>query len=166
MTEELRPIKIMLLPVEENMQRFDCSPLQFSVESRILNPTIQTERYLKVHDGEQPPERMLRYDRGGTLHVSAPSSSGEMLERLRFDCFEERPHYHYICQSDDWCERYSFDEALNGLMSQWVLQTVGEQLPAMLRRVKVDESVLAEIDEVQVRKVLGELEETFLDAIR
>ena len=38
-------------------------------------------------------------DRGVSLHVYGVRD-GEALEHLRFDCFDEDPHYHYISWTD------------------------------------------------------------------
>jgi hypothetical protein len=63
--------------------------------------------------------RRVGSDGGVALHVFAT----DMTELLRFDCFTEEPHYHYIFP--DRPQRVvAFDVAAHGDMIDWILGTV------------------------------------------
>ncbi len=55
-------------------------------------------------------------DRGVSIHVYDTAS---MTERLRFDCFDENPHYHYIKPPGGGIV-VAYDAAANGPMRAWV----------------------------------------------
>jgi hypothetical protein len=112
--------KFMLIPIlEDEIQWFPAGPISFGVEARAL-----ADRTGKV--GE----------RGASIHVI---DNDRKTERLRFDCFEHTPHYHYIIQRDQHNIVWGYDPTVNGPMSTWALSAIRERLPALLRGAQAPE---------------------------
>ena len=80
------------------------------------------------------------------------------LEHLRFDCFENEPHYHYVRNADGGNLICRIDQHAEGDPIDWTLNRLRERLPEMLEFAGVPElaaqtradheKVLAVIDEV------------------
>jgi hypothetical protein len=51
---------------------------------------------------------------------------------VRFDCFDDVPHYHYLDPRATRNMVVEFDTVANGPMPAWALQTIGARLPEML----------------------------------
>ena len=162
MPEDRRPITNLIPAVLENVTYFECPPLRFSVERRVLSPDIISAQYASVHDGAKPPETWLKSDGGGTLHIEAPFDDQLWTEHLRFDCFADQPHYHYLCPAEGWHERYAYDEVANGPMIPWVLRTLGNSLIAMLGQCKAAHSVISRVDQDRVAATLREIEQAWV----
>ncbi len=84
--------------------------------------TIGVEyRYLKTADPEE----------GVSLHVFG-HTTGEMVEHVRFDCFEEGPHYHYM----DWSKKsqvgFPMDRTASGDPLEWSLICLKNRIAPML----------------------------------
>jgi hypothetical protein len=79
---------------------------------------------------------------GICLHVFATDT---MAEYLRFDCFRDRPHYHYIVPGDGNVV-VRFDEAANGPALDWALTAIRFRLRAMLTLAGA-ETLAAEVDD-------------------
>ena len=74
--------------VTEHCIPVDAGAVQLVVESRKLTNEIIEGAFHDVVDANIPFD-----DFGATLHVCGTADG---LEYLRFDCFENEPHYHYI----------------------------------------------------------------------
>src|SRR6478752_5235034 len=74
--------------VAEHCIPVDAGAVQLVVESRTLTNAILADTYQGAVD-----TKIGFDDFGATLHVCG---TGDGLEYLRFDCFENEPHYHYI----------------------------------------------------------------------
>ncbi|SNQ51745.1 conserved hypothetical protein [Frankia canadensis] len=83
----------------------------------------QTEAYLRELD-ENPPG-------GVALHVREASTHREYL---RFDCFDDGPHYHYIVEPDVAQTIVGYDVDANGPVYPWALERLRHHLPALLTR--------------------------------
>jgi hypothetical protein len=71
-------------------------------------------------------------DRGVSIHVLSAATGHEYL---RFDCFDEDPHYHYIHHEEDGSLRNRwviYDAAANGAMLPWALDRLRHHLGQML----------------------------------
>ena len=73
-------------------------------------------------------------DFGATLHVCGTADG---LEHLRFDCFENEPHYHYIDQGAVTNTVVRIDELAVGDPVEFSLACVEHHLPDMLRHCGV-----------------------------
>ena len=87
------------------------------------------------------------------------------LEHLRFDCFENEPHYHYIDQAAGANVVVRIDELAVGDPIEFSLACVEHHLPDMLRNC----GVAALADEVagqseRVQRAVGEVRELMAKA--
>jgi hypothetical protein len=98
--------------------------------------------------------RALMPDQGVSLQV-ASCAGGEEKELLRFDCFDQRPHYHY--DPEDKNLRYDMDKTTAGNPVGWTLQQLRTRLPEMLKKAGFEEiannldcpTVLSKLDQVE-----------------
>jgi hypothetical protein len=137
--------------VTEHCISVDAGAVQLVVESRQLTNEILDETY----QGAVKPA--IRFDDfGATLHVCGTADG---LEHLRFDCFENEPHYHYIEQHACANVVVRIDELAVGDPIAFSLACVEHHLPDMLRNCGVaaladevaaqPERVHAAVDEVR-----------------
>ncbi|WP_131831127.1 MULTISPECIES: hypothetical protein [unclassified Frankia] len=112
-------------PIEANTTWFDAGPLRIGVESRHLDDEVLRQAY-----GNGPSDIHVD-DWGISIHVCGSVSGSEYL---RFDCFEDEPHYHYIHPTDDFQVWVPFDEGPNGPMLDWALGCLANRTQEMLRR--------------------------------
>lgn len=97
--------------IKENTEYIAAGPVTIGVEYR----------YLKTADPEE----------GVCLHVFSPEPSG-LLEYLRFDCFFDGPHYHYMVQGEKRQEVFPMDRVAAGDSLQWSIGCLKERLAPML----------------------------------
>ena len=108
-------------------------------------------RYLDGGKVGAPPA-----DQGVCIQVVG-EVAGREAELLRFDCFDQVPHYHYGPENQN--ERHDMDVTTAGNPIGWALCQLREKLPEMLRRAGyedlaagVDTNTLAgKLDEVETR---------------
>lgn len=138
--------KFMLIPlIEQHSRWFDAGPISIAVEARALGDS---------------PDRMVR---GPSIHVF---NAAHTEEYLRYDIFGEVLHYHYILNKENHNILWGYDPDMNGPMIQWVITSLRDHLPALLRRAgelalatKVEESGWDS-------SVLPEVEKAAADALR
>jgi hypothetical protein len=114
--------------VTEHCIPVDAGAVQLVVESRKLTNEIIKDAF-DVVDAE-----ILFDDFGSTLHVCGTADG---LEHLRFDCFENEPHYHYIEQANGANTVVRIDELAVGDPIDFSLTCIEHHLPDMLRRCGV-----------------------------
>lgn len=66
---------------------------------------------------------------GLCLHVFGTDDG---LEYLRFDCFDDAPHYHYLDPRAPRNVVIEYDAVADGPMLDWALRTLRSRLPEML----------------------------------
>jgi hypothetical protein len=110
--------------VEEHCIPVDAGAVQLVVESRRLTNEILADTF----QGAVDPVVVFD-DHGATLHVLGADDG---LEHLRFDCFEQEPHYHYIDQGAVTNTVVRIDELAVGDPIEFSLACVEQHLPAML----------------------------------
>lgn len=120
-------------PVEANTRWIDAGALRIGVEWRDVDPAALAETYASDPEGmaeieEKSPEGGF-YDTGVSLHV-VDAADGH--EYLRFDCFDDQPHYHYVSPSGDQNRVVAFDDVAGGDMLTWALERISTRLPEML----------------------------------
>jgi hypothetical protein len=115
--------------VVEHCIGVDAGAVQLVVESRRLTNEIIRETYDASAD-----QGIAFDDFGATLHVCGTADG---LEHLRFDCFENEPHYHYIHQADGANTVVRIDELAVGDPMEFTLDCVARRLPDMLRHCGV-----------------------------
>ncbi len=125
---DLPPIAL----VEERTTWFPAGAVTFGLEQRELDEATVRAAYTNeqreasaiddVHDGA------LADDGGLSVHVCESATRRELL---RFDCFAQTPHYHYI-PVDGGNRAIAFDADANGPMVPWALTCLRSRLPGML----------------------------------
>jgi len=126
--------KVQPQPWEEADTRWvDAGPVRFGVEWRDVDPAALLATYGEGTDDmaeiiEKSPEGGF-YDRGVSIHVCATSSGHEYL---RFDVFDDDPHYHYVDTSGEANRVVFFDATADGEMLPWVVDRLRTRLATML----------------------------------
>jgi hypothetical protein len=115
--------------VTEHCIPVDAGAVQLVVESRKLTNEIIGDTYHGAVDAGIPFD-----DFGATLHVCGTADG---LEYLRFDCFENEPHYHYIEQAVGANTVVRIDELAVGDPIDFSLACVEHHLADMLRHCGV-----------------------------
>ena len=82
-------------PVEAQTAWFEAGPIRIGVEYRLLTDAVAASNQLAAAAGDERGQTSELDDRGVALHVCG-EQDGEWREFLRFDCFVEDPHYHYV----------------------------------------------------------------------
>ena len=106
-------------PIEAHTHWFEAGGLRIGVEYRLLTDAIAAAAELVAANGDVPGvEGDAVDDRGVSLHVVA-RQDGEDREFLRFDCFQEDPHYHYVSWRDKSNEMIHLDPVADGDPLAW-----------------------------------------------
>jgi hypothetical protein len=115
--------------ITEHCIPVDAGAVQLVVESRVLTNEIIQDTFEGAVAADVPFD-----DFGATLHVCGTADG---LEHLRFDCFENEPHYHYIDQGAVTNTVVRIDELAVGDPVEFSLACVEHHLPDMLRHCGV-----------------------------
>jgi hypothetical protein len=122
-------------PVEANTRWFPAGALRIGVQYRVLDDAIAAaaDAQLARAGGAERGQVTGLDDRGVALHVCA-EQDGEWREFLRFDCFQEDPHYHYVSHRERKNEMVHLDPIADGDALAWALERLRTRLPQMLAR--------------------------------
>ena len=157
-------VKYDLPPIPLDRERttwFSAGSVTFGVEERVLDEAVVRVTFSDQQRArsaiEDVQDGAFANDGGFSVHVCEAGSGRELL---RFDCFAETPHYHYIAV-DGGNHAIAFDADANGDMVSWVAVCLRSRLPAMLRRVGaaylVSGLIAGDVDEA-VTALAAELE--------
>lgn len=142
-------------PIEAHTRYFDAGVVQVGVEYRLLDDAITAASAIEQATGSAPGVEEVE-DCGVSLHVFG-KSGGEAREYLRFDCFDEDPHYHYI----DWESRSNhmvhIDRDADGDPLAWSIERIRTRLAQMLERAGAGEW-LSQLDPAKVEAILPAVE--------
>ena len=153
-------------PEQEHTRWFDAGPLRFGVEYRHVDPAALEATYAGNAEDmaeivENSPEGGF-FDQGVSIHVCGLADGHEYL---RFDVFDDEPHYHYVSPSGDHNNVVEFDVVAQGPMFPWVLDRVRYQLRPML--VKASGAALADqVDDAALADAVVTLERMAEEARR
>jgi hypothetical protein len=150
----------LIAPVPERCVSLVAGPLRFLVEARHLDDAAVAS----VTDGElqQESETPLFDDHGGTVHVLGAADG---LEYLRFDCFEDKPHYHYVNRTDGVTVTVRIDQHAEGDPANWAVSRLRERLPQMLEYAgTVELAQSAERQYAEIRGAIDEIQELLRQA--
>jgi hypothetical protein len=146
-------------PVAENTTYLRAGALTIGVEYRDVNPENLVETY-KDNDAylkellEKSPEGGFA-DEGVSIHVCATDGGHEYL---RFDVFDDDPHYHYIHAGDEVVNNViDFDVLAHGEMLPWVIERLRTRLPEMLPHAK-GADLVPHIDHALLDPVIDQVE--------
>ena len=134
-----------IAPIQDNTEYVDAGAVTFGVEFRFLNK-IDSHRRMT---GDVA-------DLGVCVHVFAGGTE-KNHERLRFDCFQIKPHYHYINTSDRRNDRLHLDTAACGDSYQWMMERLRNRLPAMLIEAG-DPEAARKLDQREVEAALPKVD--------
>jgi hypothetical protein len=143
-------------PVEEHTERFDAGAVSFGVEYRLLTDAIAAASAIEGATGPDAAGAGFD-DRGVSLHVFA-EVGGRRVEVLRFDCFQEDPHYHYVSWEARSNEMLHIDPVAEGDPLAWALERIRTRLPQMLERAGAGDAA-ARVDLRRVEAVLPRVTE-------
>ena len=149
---ELMPIP----PVEAQTEYLEAGAVTFGVEYRLLNDAIAAAAACDEAGGADTAPQGLD-DRGVSIHVFG-EEDGERREFLRFDCFVEDPHYHYVSWRERSNEVLHLDPVADGDPLAWALERIRTRLPQMLERAGA-KAVAERVDEHALDEVLPRLTE-------
>ncbi len=93
-------------------------------------------------------------DWGATFRIIGKDGD-KKVETLRFDCFMNRPHYHYAPGAKS--ETHNIDKAKTPNPLGWVMNQLRTELPAMIQHAGFAEIARA-VDQSAVAKDLARLE--------
>jgi hypothetical protein len=147
------------LPIAVNLDcstLVDAGPLRFAVESRVLD---DTEMMMEDSSEEVPEEArgVFEPDGGPSVHVFGLEDG---LEYLRFDCFESKPHYHYIRHAPFSMTTVTFDRYADGDVIEWTISCLRRRLPEMLEYASASELAAAvRQDEAAIATAIDEIEQ-------
>jgi hypothetical protein len=145
-------------PVEEQTSWFDAGAVRIGVEYRLLTDAVAAANEViaaagATQEAAAVPSPTALDDRGVSLHVF----SGEQ-EFLRFDCFDEDPHYHYISWRAKSNEMIHLDPIADGDPLAWALERIRTRLPQMLARAGAAD-VAARVDPAELERALPRVAE-------
>ncbi len=143
-------------PVEEHTEVFDAGVVSIGVEYRLLNDAIAAASAIERAAGADASGGSLD-DRGVSLHVFA-DVGGRRVEVLRFDCFQEDPHYHYVSWDERSNEMLHIDPVAEGDPLAWALERIRTRLPQMLERAGAADAA-SQVDLRRVDAVLPRVAE-------
>lgn len=130
-----REYTVMPIPMDpDHCVEIAAGPLVFVAEARWLSAdgvrdhASSTGRLDEIDDVEG------LQDSGLSVHV-LDARTGR--EHLRFDCFQNEPHYHYIDQAAGTNIVVRIDDVAEGDPVAWVLGRLRERLPEMLDFVRL-----------------------------
>jgi hypothetical protein len=146
-------------PVEANTRWFAAGALRIGVQYRLLDDAIAAaaDARLEAATGSERGRTSGLDDRGVALHVCA-EQDGEWREFLRFDCFQEDPHYHYVSHRERRNEMLHLDPIADGDALAWALERLRTRLPQMLARAGAVE-VAARLDARALEEALPRIAE-------
>jgi hypothetical protein len=144
-------------PIENHTTWFEAGRVRVGVEYRLLTDAVAASAQLAEASGDERGITTNLDDRGVSLHVCA-EQDGENREFLRFDCFEEDPHYHYVSWRDMANEMVHLDPIADGDSLTWALDRIRTRLPQMLSRAGAPD-VAAEVDAAAIEEALPRITE-------
>ena len=127
-----------IAPITEHTSFFEAGPVTIGVEYRLL-----TDEIVNQHMDKQNKHLDLGPaidDRGVSLHVYTKRDDEPLTERLRFDCFDEDPHYHYVDWDAGTNDIVQLDTVAAGDSLAWALERIRTRLGQMLERAGVEDA--------------------------
>ena len=122
-----------IAPLDDQTLFFDAGEIRIGVEYRLLDEAIAAASSTQEAQGDEAGAEVVLEDRGVSLHVYG-KEEGEMLECIRFDCFDEDPHYHYIGWTEKTNQMIHIDPIAQGDPLGFALDCIQHRLAPMLRR--------------------------------
>ena len=131
------------------------------LEYRVFDPVAERLKYTDEEIAATGPDSLFHRDdadEGICVHVFATDGLGEYL---RFDCFRDEPHYHYI-DPDVGNVLIHYDDVANGPMAPWIIDVLRTRSPEMLSAIGAVD-LAASVDVDALGRLLDELAPTILN---
>ncbi|MFT5444073.1 MAG: hypothetical protein ACI8W3_003125 [Myxococcota bacterium] len=144
-----------IAPNDVHTTWFSAGTLRLGVEYRLLTDAVTATATFESAQGDERGQTEALDDRGVSIHVYA-TQDGEEREFLRFDCFLEDPHYHYISWRDRTNEMLHMDPPATGDPVEFALDCVATRLPGLLTRAGAAD-VVEKLDLVSLEAVLPQV---------
>jgi hypothetical protein len=146
--------KMPIPPIEAHTEYFSAGIIRIGVEFRVLND-LEVAAIRATLEGAQGAEtgRLENLDDSGvSLHVFG-GIGAQAREHLRFDCFVEEPHYHYVGWDRKTNEVLQIDPVADGDPLTWALERIRTRLPQMLVRAGAVD-IAGQVDPQAIEAVL------------
>ncbi len=146
-------------PILANTEFFEAGPIRIGVEFRVLTDDVVAaiRATLPAAIGAETGKLEDLDDTGVSFHVYG-NRDGQAFEFLRFDCFREDPHYHYVGWDRSSNEVLHLDPVADGDPVAWALDRIGSRLPQMLIRAGAAD-VAATVDLAAIEAILPRVTE-------
>jgi hypothetical protein len=149
-------------PVAENTRTLPAGAVVFGVEYRSVDPeslraTYEGNAAQLAELEERSPEGGFS-DEGISIHVTGAEDGWEYL---RFDVFDDEPHYHYVHRTADGSvvnQVIDFDVAAHGDVLDWTIERLRTRLAEMLCAAG-GESVARDLDATLIGRVVNDVEQ-------
>lgn len=144
-------------PDPEHTTWVDAGALRIGVEYRRLDDAEIEANYAGrdlAEIREALADRTVQ-DNGVSIHVAGADDGHEYL---RFDLFEQDPHYHYIEPSGERQTVVQFDRVAMGEMLPWALGQLRQRLPQMLERAG-GEQLVPKLDRARLDAGIAQVEQ-------
>jgi hypothetical protein len=146
-------------PVPENTRYLAAGAIRIGVEYRDLDPESLVETY---KDNPEQLKAMLDAspeggftDEGVSIHVCGAEDGWEYL---RFDLFDDEPHYHYIHRGDAIVNQViDFDTRAHGDMLPWAMDRIRTRLAEMLPQAN-GADLVPKLDQAAINRTVDEVE--------
>ena len=139
----------------ENTARFAAGPVTIGVEYRVLDEAMILDYYgpdarAKFPNGAPAGMGTVINEDGLSLHVFGTADGHEYL---RFDCFDDAPHYHYLDPTASRNVVHDYDAIAHGPIVDWALDALRTRLAPMLTHAGATE-LAASLDHDAVAEVM------------
>lgn len=134
----------------------EAGPITFGIEPRVFDPVAEAAKLTAEEIAAAGPDALFHSDQidsGVCVHVFGTEG---LAEYLRFDCFDDEPHYHYIVPGKGNMLVH-FDRVANGPMLEWTINTLRGRLPDMLTQLGA-ERLAASLKPEELKRALDEVE--------
>ena len=131
-------------------------PITFGIEPRVFDPVAEAAKLTPEEIAAAGPDALFNSDKvdgGVCVHVFGTQG---LAEYLRFDCFDDEPHYHYIVPGRGNMLVH-FDRVANGPMLEWTIQTLRGRLREMLTQLGA-EKLAASLQPEELERALDEVQ--------
>ncbi len=151
-------------PDAEHCRWLEAGAIRLGLEHRTVDPARLAEAYagseadlaeLEAHS----PEGGF-YGSGVSIHVVGAEDGHEYL---RFDAFDDDPHYHYVRPTGDHNHWVPFDPVAGGDILDFAIRSLRDRLGPMLREAG-GEKVAERLDPAEQGPVIDELERLAYEA--
>ena len=156
------PVVNHTLPVPaflEHTARFVAGPVTIGVEYRVLDEAAILDYYgpdarAKFPNGAPAGMGAVINEDGLSIHVFGTADG---YEYLRFDCFDDAPHYHYLDPPSSRNVVHDYDAVAHGPIVDWAFVALRTRLAEMLTHAGVGD-LAATVDQRAIDEVLPAVE--------